>query len=301
MVAFYKHDIPAWMDGTERLSDGAYRAYHIICQLIYLHEGPITLNERGIAGRCNQRLDRFRRYLAELVDAGKLRIVDGKIDNGRAESELARINSNRNGISRGHRGRVEAHTRTIEGDKPLESLEAKPSDLPLDKTREEKSPPTPPPGVVGDDWNEFEKKWGTSDTKAPGVRELFRGLDPPDRRAAIAGVDGFRAEEKTLKRGALGARRYLAERRWLPPDLASAPRLTITPSWPNWTPWRDHYAETNQNFLLKRMRRVEEGGWANENAVQVDADWPPGYAPSEAEQAALTVCKTDAMPKRMIA
>ena len=32
----------------EALSDGAYRAYHVICQLIYLNEGPVALNEHGI-------------------------------------------------------------------------------------------------------------------------------------------------------------------------------------------------------------------------------------------------------------
>ena len=51
MVAWYKHDIPDWMDGTEGLDDGPYRVHHVVCQLIYLNEGPIALNEKGIAGR----------------------------------------------------------------------------------------------------------------------------------------------------------------------------------------------------------------------------------------------------------
>ena len=54
MVAYYQHDIAAWMDGTEGLSDGEYRVYHIICQLIYLKDGPIVMHETGIAGRCHQ-------------------------------------------------------------------------------------------------------------------------------------------------------------------------------------------------------------------------------------------------------
>jgi len=91
MVTFYKHNIADWMDGTEALSDGEYRAYHVICQLIYLHEGPITLNERGIAGRCRQRLEDFRRYLKQLQDAGKITVDDGKICNGRCHSELIPI------------------------------------------------------------------------------------------------------------------------------------------------------------------------------------------------------------------
>lgn len=94
MVAWYKHDIPAWMDGTESLSDGAYRAYHVVVQMIYLNGGPITLNERGIAGRCRQHVLKFRNCLKELVDAGKLSLVDDKIHNGRAARELSKLTPN---------------------------------------------------------------------------------------------------------------------------------------------------------------------------------------------------------------
>ena len=119
MVNWYRHDIPAWMDGTESLSDRAYRAFHVICQLIYLNEGPIVLNERGIAGRCNQDVRRFRASFKELVDAGKLRIVDGKITNGRADDEIGkifenRINAGKGGRSKGHKGGIEG---TSKGDR----------------------------------------------------------------------------------------------------------------------------------------------------------------------------------------
>jgi hypothetical protein len=43
-----------------------------ICQLIYLHEGSIALNERGIAGRCCQSVQAFRKNLAALLAANKL-------------------------------------------------------------------------------------------------------------------------------------------------------------------------------------------------------------------------------------
>jgi uncharacterized protein YdaU (DUF1376 family) len=95
MVAFYKHHIPDWMNGTEKLSDGAYRAYHVICQLIYLNEGPIVLNERGIAGRCNQSVRAFTRHLAELIDATKVTLENGVIFNSRAEKELEILKTNR--------------------------------------------------------------------------------------------------------------------------------------------------------------------------------------------------------------
>lgn len=101
MVAFYKHNIPDWMDGTESLSHPAYRAYHVICQLIYLNEGPIALNERGIAGRCNLSTKGFRGALEELLQAGKLTLANGQISNSRAEIELENVRNNRKNAGEG--------------------------------------------------------------------------------------------------------------------------------------------------------------------------------------------------------
>lgn len=92
---FYKHDIPDWMDGTEGLDDGPYRAYHVICQLIYLAEGPIKLNEHGIAGRCKQSIRSFRANIKVLLDDGKLTLSDGRLSNSRAKKELQKVSENR--------------------------------------------------------------------------------------------------------------------------------------------------------------------------------------------------------------
>jgi len=113
MVAFYKHDIPAWMDGTEALSDGAYRVYHVVCQLIYLNEGPIMLNERGIAGRCNQSIKTFRKHLDELLALGKLTMVEGRIANARAAVELEAVQKNRENAGKG--GKISAKVRKNSG------------------------------------------------------------------------------------------------------------------------------------------------------------------------------------------
>ncbi|MBX3537319.1 MAG: YdaU family protein [Chelatococcus sp.] len=101
MGDWYRHDIPAWMDGTEGLGDGAYRAYHVICQLIYTNEGPVVLNERGIAGRCNQQVHRFRKNLKELIDAGKVHLDGGRIFNERCDRELSSVLKNRENASKG--------------------------------------------------------------------------------------------------------------------------------------------------------------------------------------------------------
>lgn len=139
MVAWYKHDIPAWMDGTEGLSDGAYRAYHVICQLIYLNEGSITLNEHGIAGRCHQSVRGFRKHLSELLEVGKLKLINGRLSNSRADKELEKVEHNRENAAKGgqNSGKVENQTT-----KPLKNKGVDEASLKEDaslKTREEKT------------------------------------------------------------------------------------------------------------------------------------------------------------------
>lgn len=141
MVNWFKHDIPAWMDGTEALSDGAYRAYHVICQLIYLHEGSIALNEHGIAGRCRQSVRAFRKNLAELVAAEKLTLVNGRLGNSRADLELGKIGENR--INAGKGGEKSGAGRKSKGN-PLQNNDAPEAALPdtlslKDKTREDET------------------------------------------------------------------------------------------------------------------------------------------------------------------
>jgi Protein of unknown function (DUF1376) len=103
MVEWYMHAIPDWMDGTEGLDDGPYRAYHVICQLIYLNNGPIALHEHGIAGRCNQHILAFRNNLKTLLDAGKLSLTDGRLSNNRAATELQRVRNKRATSAKGGR------------------------------------------------------------------------------------------------------------------------------------------------------------------------------------------------------
>ena len=141
MVSWYKHDIPAWMDGTESLSDGAYRAYHVICQLIYLNEGGIAVNEKGIAGRCNQSIRAFRSNLEELLLANKLTLIDGRLSNARANLELEKIAENR--INAGKGGEKSGERRKVQP-KPLENNSSSKAPLPdhrslKDKTREDEN------------------------------------------------------------------------------------------------------------------------------------------------------------------
>lgn len=87
----FKHDIVLWSEGTRDLGDDAYRAYHVIVQLIYLNEGPLPFDEKEIAARCNTTTPKLRRVVAELVAAHKIWLRDGRIYNLRVLNELRKI------------------------------------------------------------------------------------------------------------------------------------------------------------------------------------------------------------------
>lgn len=190
MVSWFKHDIPAWMDGTESLSDGAYRVYHVVCQLIYLNEGPIALNEHGIAGRCKMHILKFRKCLDELLALGKLtRDQDqtpgqpqgnprATLDQPRANLELRKI-----GLNRVHAG--------LGGSAPRKSLKNNGRDEATlkekctektreDETREEQIPRVP--ALV------FESDWPKD------FREVFWQLFPKrvDKQAAFKKLEQLR-------------------------------------------------------------------------------------------------------------
>ncbi len=171
MVAYYQHDIAAWMDGTEGLSDGEYRVYHIICQLIYLKDGPIVMHETGIAGRCHQHVLAFRRHFASLIEKRKLLMLEGgKVTNRRASTELTRIADRRRrppnppptpaqppgsppGVGQRSGGGRAAN--------PLKNKEPDLLDAALEERREEKIP-------------EARASGGEGPTRAELERELFR-------------------------------------------------------------------------------------------------------------------------------
>lgn len=138
MVAWYKRDIPKWMDGTEGLTDGAYRAYDVILNLIYLNEGPIVPNEHGIAGRCKQSIRAFRANLQELLDAGKLTIDNGKLRNARADFELGKVSENRENARTGGENSGKSRRKRAEENNLLKNKDegqASLKSLGTDKTR----------------------------------------------------------------------------------------------------------------------------------------------------------------------
>lgn len=196
MVNWYKHDIPAWMDGTEALDDAPYRVYHVICQLIYLNEGPIAFNEHGIAGRCKQSIRTFRAALQTLFDAGKLTLADGRISNSRAKKELEKVSENRLNASKG--GQKSSEVRKLPAksleNKDLESSDASNDFKPIreEKTREEKRRKDSPDYSEEFQvkfWEPYPRKQGVS---KPEAWKAWQKLTPAQREAASAAVGPYR-------------------------------------------------------------------------------------------------------------
>ncbi|UMY16644.1 YdaU family protein [Methylobacterium organophilum] len=205
MVGFYKHDIPAWMDGTEALSDGAYRVYHVVVQLIMLNEGPITLNTRGLAGRCNQTLKIFQRHLDELVASGKLTLEDGRISNDRAARELDSVRKNRENAGKG--GKISRQQRKTpadlenDADKPLKNNDYTEAPLNNDRSLKEKRREDTPIVPKGTDPEGFAEFWAAYPKRS--------GDNP--RKTAVKAYGGAIRRGATRARIMEGVRRYAAQ------------------------------------------------------------------------------------------
>jgi len=220
MVGFYKHDIPAWMDGTEGLSDGAYRTYHVIVQLIMLNEGPIALNERGIAGRCNQSIKSFRVHLDALFAAGKLILVDGRLSNPRAQTELQAVMKNRANASLGGlSGKKSAQKSSeqgvsnasapdgvaIDAAKTLKNNDASEAPLNIGSSLKEKrreDTPIVPKGTDPEGFTEFRAAYPRRSTAFPTTQARKRWLEARRRGAKpdeiIAGARAYAAEQSRI-------------------------------------------------------------------------------------------------------
>lgn len=141
MASWYKHEIAAWMDGTEGLDHESYRAYHVICQLIYLNESPIRSNSEGIAGRCKMSVRAFRRALEGLISQGLISEKSGRLFNSRAEKELEKMENNRENAGKGGRAKAKALENKEVALAPLPAQSA----LRLEETRLEKKDGAPAP------------------------------------------------------------------------------------------------------------------------------------------------------------
>lgn len=214
------------MDGTESLDHESYRAYHVICQLIYLNEGPIALNEHGIAGRCRMSIRTFRAALQDLLDKGKLTLSDGRLDNSRTKKELEKVSDNR--VKAGKGGKKSGEVRNV----PAKSLKAKDlSEAALQqdrslKTREEEtrvdmfSPVALATRTKNSYSEEFEAKFWQPYPRTPNMskseawREWIK-LKPEQQASACQAIEPYKRFLRTKPNlETVHACRFLSQRRF---------------------------------------------------------------------------------------
>lgn len=89
MSEWYKFEPLAWDRGTDNLTLEQEAAFLRVCNAIYASDQPIAENYRVLGGlwRCNER--KSKRLLSELIEAGKLTVVDGLIHNERAVYDVS--------------------------------------------------------------------------------------------------------------------------------------------------------------------------------------------------------------------
>jgi hypothetical protein len=301
MVAFYKHDIISWQEGTASLSDGAYRLYHVIVEQIMLNEGPIRLHPRMLAGLCNSRPEVITRYhLPELIRLGKVTLDGDMLWNERCKRELDQIADNRRNAGKGGRSRAatspttprygaatspdharpsadifpqEEYARDIKGSglAPLSS-DTKPKRE--EKSREEietsslcpKRVRTPYPDDFEIFWSRYPTDQNMSKKQAGKV---WQRLSAEDREKAIASLPAYnaycQAHPDYRPKHAEG---YLSQAKF-EGHLAAAQKIAsrsvyIERGTPQWTAWDAYYRKTKGSAPPTDAR----GGWS------FPTEWP---------------------------
>src|SRR5215208_6607003 len=101
MSKFYKHFPARWNEGTDCLTLEQEGALLRIVNAIHIYDSPLDNNRFLLAGLFRSTTKKANRLLRDLLTAGKVFIVDGKIHNQRADDDieerhLAAVNASAN-------------------------------------------------------------------------------------------------------------------------------------------------------------------------------------------------------------
>lgn len=102
-IDYYPDEYISGVGGVLRADEQG--VYWMVCSLIMSEGGPVQFDDRRMAGLCRLRPSAIKRIVGALVERGKLALIDGKLSQKRAQSELERA-SNRiqSAIENGSKG-----------------------------------------------------------------------------------------------------------------------------------------------------------------------------------------------------
>lgn len=233
MSAFYKMDPAAWDYGTTHLTLEEEAAYLRIINAIHKHDQPIPDSDRVLAGmfRCSTR--KARALLNALIEAGKVRIEDGRITNDRAVSDM--VQRGFVSVSRAESGAKGGRTRAERASKPLKSNDPPQANAStrIEENRIEKNPLTP----KGDDvagFDDFWAAWPLAKTAKAKAQAAFKKLKAEDRAKATEAVSSWAANWRRQHPTAsdIHATTYLNQKRWEDESTAPTPGLRVVHSGP---------------------------------------------------------------------
>jgi uncharacterized protein YdaU (DUF1376 family) len=94
-----------FLAGTSNLTLEETGAYWKVCSLIYSRGGPIENDDRWIAAAIFVDVRKWKPIKANLIAKGKLHLNEGKLSNGRCETEIQRALARINGAKKGAKAR----------------------------------------------------------------------------------------------------------------------------------------------------------------------------------------------------
>lgn len=235
-----------------------------------LHEGPIPLHERSLAGKANRSIRDFNAAMGELLTAGKLSVRDGFVTNSRCENELGSIRENRDNAAKGGRKSGETRSASNENNDLHEAPLRSETNI-KEKRREEKKdiaePSVPSPKRVRTQYpDDFERFWDGYPTDANmSKKEAFdawKRISPEDRERAIASLPAFRSYcQSNADYRPIHANRYLTKERYAGfekvAQRAAETSVYIKQTDPRWLAWERHYRRTRGSAPPTDA----QGGW----------------------------------------
>ncbi len=88
-LKWYRHEPGAFLTGTAGMTNELVGAYIRLLNLIYLHDGKLRDDAKFICRWLECRPQRWRKLRTELLERGKLHVLNGHLINDRADREIA--------------------------------------------------------------------------------------------------------------------------------------------------------------------------------------------------------------------
>jgi hypothetical protein len=255
MSEFYRMFPSRWVEGTMVLSDDQELGLLRIVNAINLYDQPIRDNDNVLSGVLRWNRRKARRVLNELITAGKLTLIDGRIHSNRADQEIkfreslsevraknGKVGGIVSGITRKH-PKINGHNPLTFNEAGQANTRSKTKQNRIEENRIDKntlgSQVSPEPDHFETLWAEYPSREGSNPKKPARLafaRQVAKGINPS---SMIEGAKRYRIAMQS--RGDEGGR-FVAQ--------------TVT--WINQERWNDdHESKAGQQVSGSERERLQ--------------------------------------------